>query len=124
MLSSTRNRTTSFNSIKVQLRRYKAYFDNFYPNRFQFHKGTIKAALQKYVNKDSIIFQFHKGTIKATYQIQNLAIYIAFNSIKVQLRLRMSSLADAAPSSFNSIKVQLRHATSFTDICTFLLSIP
>ena len=31
---------------------------------FQFHKGTIKTRLTRFVNKDSIIFQFHKGTIK------------------------------------------------------------
>ena len=75
----------SFNSIKVQLR-HKAYFDNFYPNRFQFHKGTIKASISYDVEdgaptfnsikvqlrpskgkalRKAFIFQFHKGTIKA-----------------------------------------------------------
>ena len=57
---------------------------------------------------NSALFQFHNGTIKTEFsQILNLH-HSSFNSITVQLRLRMLLLHILVFRRFNSITVQLR----------------
>ena len=80
----------SFNSIKVQLRHFSSM--PFHPNLFfQFHKGTIKARTEQILALVLWNFQFHKGTIKARLKTNLGEKQQTFNSIKVQLRLLISS---------------------------------
>ncbi len=58
--------------------------------QFQFHKGTIKTSLTRFINKNSIIFQFHKGTIKTLFASPEEVNIPHFNSIKVRLKLVLS----------------------------------
>ena len=113
---------------------------------FQFHKGTIKTAFRRLDAVRRCEFQFHKGTIKT--RSLSLCSYTTmdFNSIKVQLRrkitkeyamqilfqfhkgtiktLSLSSLHIFHLLHFNSIKVQLRHKMDFRPYCCHPISIP
>ena len=99
----------NFNSIKVRLER-RFYEISSLHGSFQFHKGTIRTALQTYLsalvlNFNSIKvrlehqyfdiyeilnnkFQFHKGTIRTGLPVMTLIRPLYFNSIKVRLELR------------------------------------
>ncbi len=89
------SRTTSFNSIKVRLRRLPLQGSCDSSDRFQFHKGSIKTRLQAVYQLPSRSFnsikvrlrpscpncassrsefQFHKGSIK-TFSFRRLRMY-------------------------------------------------
>ena len=54
-----------------------------------------------------MMFQFHKGSIRTSTERKNQTAQTRFNSIKVQLELKPTSLRYRSKVSFNSIKVQL-----------------
>ena len=56
----------NFNSIKVRLEQpYKKQAKE--PQKFQFHKGTIRTNREKPCTDWHTQFQFHKGTIRTSY---------------------------------------------------------
>ena len=78
---------TNFNSIKVQLKRSQYFRHKKGHDKFQFHKGTIKANMGSAFWGLFPEFQFHKGTIKAyVFCFYHGATVRDFNSIKVQLK--------------------------------------
>ena len=52
---------------------------------FQFHKGTIRTKEVRRKTRRRRIFQFHKGTIRTLLPCRLMIIVVYFNSIKVRL---------------------------------------
>ena len=77
------------------------------PKPFQFHKGTIKTEGVKTPQLRSFEFQFHKGTIKTLRNIFVGLGYSYFNSIKVRLKLALTSSA-FKPSLFQFHKGRIK----------------
>ena len=80
----------SFNSIKVQLERFRL------PARANAHYGfnSIKVQLEHYFTgahtRPLAVFQFHKGSIRTCVAVKWAIWYFpSFNSIKVQLELAL-----------------------------------
>ena len=78
---------------------------------FQFHKGTIRTDVGGPPPAGVFQFQFHKGTIRTIRQIKQRSSFQYFNSIKVRLEHKLSSIEMLPNCNFNSIKVRLEHST-------------
>ena len=95
-----------FNSIKVQLE-LGGVCSSVGVSPFQFHKGTIRTDQAKEDGRPHENF----NSIKVQLELRVLSLHTTtkchFNSIKVQLEQKMLIITNSNSINFNSIKVQL-----------------